>query len=191
MIKDKILLAKEQVNLKLKDHPKRLAHVYGVAETAVKLANIYQLDVDKMMIAGLYHDYAKYETIRQQELTDQEYQIVLSYPVMFHAFYGAYLMEKNLDIHDQEMIEAIKCHVWGKPKMTPFEQILFISDYCEPNRDFIDTKEIFEMATKDLDQTTKHCMAISMNDLLNRGLVPSPLQIEAYQYYLEETHGKN
>ncbi|MFA6800689.1 MAG: bis(5'-nucleosyl)-tetraphosphatase (symmetrical) YqeK [Acholeplasmataceae bacterium] len=189
MKSDLITLAKEQVNEKLKAYPKRLKHVYGVAETAVKLAKIYGVDQDKMMLIGLYHDFAKYDLYDETFLTQEEIQIVKNYPVLFHAYQGAYLLRENLKIEDKEMISAIKCHVFGKPKMTVMEKILFISDYCEPNRTYFDTNEIFLMASKDLDQTVKYCMLLSIKDLTERKLLPSEAQIEAYNYYVEVSNG--
>ena len=38
---------KIKVSEKLKDHPKRLRHVFGVYETAVKIAEAHHLDVLK------------------------------------------------------------------------------------------------------------------------------------------------
>ncbi len=182
-----IEIAKQNVNKKLSEYPKRLKHVYGVAETAVKLAKIYGLDEYKMMVAGLYHDYAKYDSIEMSLLNQEEKDIVSKYPVMFHAYQASYLVQKDLNIKDDDIIGSIKHHVWGKPDMSAYEKILFISDYCEPNRDFLDTDKLYEMATKNLDLTVCRCMEISINDLLNRNLKPSNLQLEAYQYYMEET----
>ncbi len=182
-----IKLAKQKVNEKLKDYPERLKHVYGVAFTASSLAKIYGVDCDKMMIAGLYHDYAKYDIPTPDFLSEEEKKIVLRFPVMFHAYQAAYLVQHELGIDDTDIINSIKLHVWGKPNMSVFEKILFISDYCEPNREFLDINDIFLMATKDLDKAVVRCMEISINHLLTKNLKPSSLQIEAYQYYMEET----
>jgi len=177
--------AMKQVNQKLSQHEKRLKHVYGVAQTAVSLANYYGVDSNKMMLAGLYHDFSKYDDINVELLSDNEKEIVKDYPVMFHAYQAAYLLTRNLDISDLDIINPIKCHVWGKPNMSIYEKILFVSDYCEPNRLFLDIKEIFELAKNDLNVAVLKCMSISIKDLEKRGILPSKYQLEAYDYYKE------
>jgi predicted HD superfamily hydrolase involved in NAD metabolism len=184
-MKDLIQKAMHQVNEKLKNHPKRLKHVYGVAQTAVSLANHYGVDANKMMLAGLYHDFAKYDDIDTKLLTNEEVEVVEAYPVMFHAYQAAYLMTKQLNVNDMDIINSIKCHVWGKPNMNIYEKILFVSDYCEPNRTFLDTTEIFELAKSNLNKAVLKCMEISIKDLEKRALKPSINQLEAYDYYKE------
>jgi predicted HD superfamily hydrolase involved in NAD metabolism len=185
-----IELAKKQVNKKLEKYPKRLKHVYGVSETAVKLAKVYGVNQDKMTLAGLYHDYAKYDDIDLSQLTKDEEEVVGKYAVMYHAYQGAHLIVKNLEIKDKDIIDSIKAHVWGKPNMTIYEKILFVSDYCEPNRTFLDIDHIYQLAKTDLDAAVKTCMKISIDDLLKRNIEPSDLQLEAYNYYKEAVCGK-
>ena len=176
-------LAKQKVNEKLKNHEHRLTHTYGVRDTAVKLAKIYHVDENKIEIAGLFHDYAKYDNYSQMYLTQEEKETVKQYPVMFHAYQAAHLVKEELGLDDKEIMDAIRCHVWGKPNMTDLEKILFISDFCEPNRNFEDTQMIFDMASKNLDKAVLYCMEVSIKDLLQRDLKPSKAQIEAYLAY--------
>lgn len=185
-----IKLAKKQVDKKLKKHPARLKHVYGVAETAQKLAHIYGVNPSEAYIVGLYHDYAKYDRRSKKHLTKKEIKVVSKYPVMYHAYEAAYCIQENLAIDKTYMINAIRSHVWGRPDMHVLEKIIFVSDMCEPNRSFKDAKDIYKLATKDLDKAVLKCMKISIDDVKNKKKKPSPMQLEAYKYYKEVQRGK-
>lgn len=183
---------KSRVTEKLKDHPKRLQHVFGVYETACKLATIHGVDQEKAAIAALYHDYAKYDTIEEQ-IQHIELKLIkqyAEYPVIYHALAAAISLEQEFMIKDQDILNAIRHHVWGRPKMSDLEKIIFISDSCEPNRKFDDASLIFETATKDLNHAVLLAMKASIDYLYQKGLLPSQEQLEAYTYYQEVNRGE-
>lgn len=181
-----------QTHIKLHDHPKRLKHVIGVAETAVRLAKVHGIDETKALIAGYWHDTSKYDDI-QTQTKDLDQHIILKYqhyPVIYHALGAAKSLETLFGIHDEEILNAIKHHVWGKQSMSTLEKIIFVADSCEPNRGFEDSEMIFNTALTNLDEAVLYCMKQSIDHVIAKGKIPSPEQLEAYQYYLEETRGK-
>ena len=183
---------KQKVEDKLKKYPKRLAHVLGVYETSVKLAKVHNLDVKKVSIAALYHDYAKYDEIEDQ-IYSLELDIIKAYvdtPVIYHAFAAAKALEKDYNIHDQDVLNAIRYHVWGRIGMSDIEKVVLISDSCEPNRKFEDAQSIYNMAIKDLDLACEHVMKASIDYLICKGIVPAEEQVNAYTYYMEVNRGK-
>jgi predicted HD superfamily hydrolase involved in NAD metabolism len=183
---------KKRVSEKLSNHQKRLTHVFGVYETAVKLAKIHNVDVEKVSIAALFHDYSKYDSIEDQvaHMDLKTIKNYAEYPVIYHAMAAAIALEHEFHIRDQEILNGIRYHVWGRPNMSDLEKIVFISDSCEPNRNFPDSQMIFEMASKNLNQATEYCMKISIDHVIAKGLVPSPEQMESYQYYKEVNRGE-
>jgi len=185
-------MIKKSVEEKLKSHPKRLLHVFGVYETALKLAKHYHLDGEKIAIAALFHDYTKYDDLSDQIkwLTKEEIIKYKKYPVMYHALSAAQVLEETHHIHDLDILNPIRHHVWGKSNMSLYEKVIFISDYAEPNRTFFNPHEIYDLALKDIDQAVYVCMKITIDYLLKENLVPSSEQMEAYQYYMEVTSGK-
>lgn len=182
----------KRVYEKLKDHPKRLKHVYGVAETAKKLALIYHESTDKAMIAGLFHDVAKYDTLEEKlNLMDLRWiKAYADYPVIYHAIAAANLLEHEFKVHDQDILNAIRYHVWGRKDMSTFEKIIFVADSCEPNRGFDDMDYVFDLATKDLNRAVCYCMEQSIKYVEEKGHRPSQEQLENYHYYLEVTRGE-
>jgi predicted HD superfamily hydrolase involved in NAD metabolism len=183
---------KQRVYEKLKDHQKRYEHVIGVYETAVKLAKHYGVDEQKAAIAALYHDYAKYESIEEQ-IAHLELKVIKKYadtPVMYHALAAAFHLENDFHIKDQDVLNAIRYHVWGRAEMSILEKIIFISDYCEPNRKFMDSTYIFELALKDIDLATEYCMKLTSEDIIKKDGTEHEDQVSAYHYYMEVNSGK-
>jgi predicted HD superfamily hydrolase involved in NAD metabolism len=185
-------LIKKRVEEKLKTHPNRLLHVLGVYETAIKLAKHYSLDPEKIAIAALFHDYTKYDDLSDQIkwLTKAEIVKYKKYPVMYHALSAASLLEETYHVHDLDILNPIRYHVWGKSNMSLYEKVIFISDYAEPNRTFFNPHEIYDLALKDIDQAVCVCMKITIDYLIKENIVPNVEQMEAYQYYMEVTSGK-
>ncbi len=183
---------KNKVIEKLKEHPKRLQHVMGVYETALKLAKAHHLDELKVSIAALYHDYEKYDSIEEQIqyldlMTIKDY---VETPVIYHAFAAAARLEIDFNIHDEEILNAIRYHVWGRKDMSDIEKVILISDSCEPYREFDDEEKIFKLAIKDLNQATEAVMKASIDYLYTKNLTPAKEQVEAYTYYMEVNCGK-
>ncbi|HAX02940.1 MAG: hypothetical protein A2Y45_05865 [Tenericutes bacterium GWC2_34_14] len=178
---------------KLSQHEQRLKHVYGVAETAVKLAKIYHESEEKAWISGMFHDIAKYDSLEDQmnKMDLRWIKAYVDFPVIYHAIAAANTLEHEFRIHDQDILNAIRYHVWGRKNMSLLEKIIFVADYCEPNRGFHDSEMIYDMAVNNIDQAVCYCMKASIDHLLSKGLEPSEEQLEAYQYYQEVTRGES
>lgn len=168
---------------------KRFEHSVGVEYTAGTMAFMYNIDCEKAMIAGLLHDCAKYvpndKKIRKCEkrgisITECEYKN----PDLLHAKLSAVYAKEKYGVTDKEILSAIACHTTGKPGMTPLEQIIYIADYIEPNRDMLPDMEIIRKeAYTDLNQCLLHILRNSVNYLSNKGAVIDPLTQETYEYY--------
>lgn len=182
----------KRVFQKLEGHPKRLRHVIGVADTACMLAAIYNVPEEKARIAGLFHDFAKHDTLEDKmNMMDLRWiKAYADYPVIYHAIAAANMLEHEFRVHDQDILNAIRYHVWGRKEMSMLEKIIFVSDSCEPNRGYQDIDYIYDLATKDIDRAVEYCMLQSIEDVKAKGLICSDEQIEAYQYYQEVNRGK-
>lgn len=183
---------RKSVEEKFKDKKERLEHVVGVYETALKLAHIHSADLNKVGIAALYHDYAKYDVIDDQvkEISNVIRDKYKETPIIYHAYASAQALKENFNIKDEEILNAIRHHVWGRKKMSLIEKIVFVSDTCEPNRNFKDAPGIYELATKDINQAVEKCMEASIKYLKTKKLTPSKEQVSIYKYYKELNCGK-
>ena len=169
-------------------NPKRLNHILGVANMAKKLAVIYGVDQEKAEIAGLMHDYIKYETNEEMKkmINDEDIYDCQICEVLLHSYASAN-MYKKLGGEDLDIYNAIRNHVFGRLNMSKLEEIILIADYTEENREYYDCikcreilfdKGIYEAIHYSTDKTIKF--------VLDRGLRPHPLQIEVLKYYKEK-----
>lgn len=116
---------------------KRYEHSVCVSAECVRLAKLLGADVEKCKFAGILHDSAK-------ELTAKQYFWMGLRPdyegdfdgkqVLLHAEAGAILAKERYGICDSEVLEAIRCHITGKPQMGLISQVLFIADYTSSDR---------------------------------------------------------
>lgn len=132
---------------------KRFTHSMGVAEESVRLAKIYGADVEKCKLAGILHDCAKELTAKQYVWMgfdgncDKDYE---GENVLLHALAGAILAKERYGVCDEEILEAIRCHITGKPEMGLVAQIVFLADYTEKGREGTFYESVREKADKGL-----------------------------------------
>ena len=109
---------------------KRYIHTLGVMETAIRLAEIYNGDVETTL-AAIFHDYAKYcpeDEMRQiiiQERMPKD--LLLSSRIMACPGW-CFLVKKKL-VLKMRILNAIKYHTTGGPDI--LTERLFLADYIE------------------------------------------------------------
>ena len=125
-------MTKEQMLSQLKNilTEHRYLHSLGVIETAIKMADIFGVDMEKAETAALLHDCAKQIPHETQLLMCREYNIPLDEIKekqlgLLHAELGAYLAERDYGIKDEEVLDAIRYHTLGRENMTNLEKILY------------------------------------------------------------------
>lgn len=149
----------------------------------------YDYDLAKAELAGLLHDCAKrypdevlIEKCRQHEveLTADE----LLAPAVIHAKYGAWMAKHKYGIQDEEILAAIGFHTTGCPDMTTLEKIVYLADYIEPRRAYIDQlPRIRKLAFQDLDLAIYESLAGSWAYLQKKGEHIDLMSLEALDYY--------
>jgi len=115
----------------------RFAHCEGVAEECVRIAKLFGADIEKCKLAGILHDCAKELTKKQYMWMGFDTDFDNGYEgerVLLHAEAGAVLAKERYGICDEEILEAIRCHITGKPEMGIISQIWFLADYTEKGR---------------------------------------------------------
>ena len=134
----------------------RYIHTMGVVKTAKKLAGRWQADEKKAMTAALLHDCAKDYPEQMKRRFCKEFHVPID-PVMdqaidlCHGPLGAEVARREYGVTDEEVLNAIRYHTTGRPEMTKLEQIIFIADYIEPNRNpFVGLEEGRVLAYEDL-----------------------------------------
>jgi len=159
---------------------KRFHHSQGCAETAQALAKLFNQDEQKAYLAGLVHDCAKnfddgyLLDLIKNEIKEGFDPSELKNPKTYHAIVGAYLIQKEFEITDEEIISAVRNHTIGKTNMSIFEKIIFLADKIEPNtRDLKYTKRIWKLIEKNkgaigLDLALLKCFCETIKKLVSK-----------------------
>ncbi len=183
---------KEKISTMLTEH--RYTHSLGVMETAEKLATIFGVDREKAVVAGLLHDCAKQiekptQLAMCDELGVELDEIKRENPALLHAELGAKLAELEFDVHDAEIIGAIRFHTLGRPGMSDLEKILYLSDMMEPNRrDYEGLAGLRELSEKNLDEATLYGLELTIAHIERKGQVLHTQTMEAERYYRNLLH---
>lgn len=167
----------------------RYQHTLGVAYTASAIAMRYAVDFDKAFLAGIVHDCAKNIPNDEKYSMCKKYKVDLTeteknVPALVHAKLGAYLAESLYGIKDQEILNAVRYHTTGRPGMSLYEKIIFVSDYIEPGRNSQpNLQEIRQMAFMDLDIALLRILTDTINYLNHKSAVMDPMTMKTYEYY--------
>ena len=171
---------------RLNEH--RYEHTIGVADTAVKMAEAFNVNPNQAYLAGILHDCAKYfddtELLAICAENDVKVtQIEQKKPFLLHCVVGEIVAKQRYHITDEEVLSAIRWHTTGKADMSDLEKIIFAADYIEPNRTGLPKLEYLrEISTKDLDLLVKCILENMMEYLKSTGEEIEEHTLEAYNY---------
>ena len=131
--------------------PSRYQHSLGVAETAVFLAQRFDVDEEQAQMAGLLHDCAR-EFRNEDLITEAEKRLIVvgdierQMPLLLHAYVGSRLVTEKYGVSDHAVEQAIWRHTVGGAKMTKLDKIIWFADMIEPNRDYPGVEELRSLA---------------------------------------------
>jgi nicotinate-nucleotide adenylyltransferase len=151
----------------------RYRHTLGVEETAVKLATLYDGDVEKARVAALLHDCARCLDSQEMRRLVGEKAGGSALRALMHAPAGAVLARQKYGIEDEEVLLAIRWHTTGHEGMTKLEKIVYLADFIEPNRpSYPGLEELRAEAYRDLDRAVRMAAESTMRYVRQRGLEP-------------------
>jgi predicted HD superfamily hydrolase involved in NAD metabolism len=109
--------------------PARLQHSQEVMRVMTDLVEIYGLEPEQATTVGLLHDAAKDLSQEQLLALAQEGAMVLAdpcdwHPVYLHALVGAYLVQRDLDISDPDVLRSIAAHSYARDGLTGNNRLL-------------------------------------------------------------------
>ena len=166
--------------------PRRVAHVAGCEEEAVKLAVRWGADVERAREAAILHDVTKKEKLDEQLRLCGKYGIRLDEVErregkLLHSKTGAGIARYEFGC-DDEVYGAIFWHTTGKEDMSLLEKVVYMADYIEPNRDFDGVEELRKLAYSDLDRALELGFAMSIEDMRSRNIVPHERTLGAFAW---------
>ena len=167
--------------------PKRYEHSVRVYMTALKMAEHYHANVNKVAIASLIHDCGRQipkedSVAKAKELGIPVDPVEETQPILLHAKLGVYYAIHKYDVSpdDREVLDAIRYHSTGTVDMTQTAKIVFRADLIEPGRDFEGVEALREVSFQDLDRGMLLSYDNTIRYLLEDGLLIHPDAIAGY-----------
>jgi predicted HD superfamily hydrolase involved in NAD metabolism len=168
--------------------PKRYTHTLGVVKTAIKLAKQYGIDENLAEQAALLHDISKCMTLEEMH-TYIECDETLNYyghlGELLHGFAGSAYAHEKLHINDEDILNALKYHTFGRRNMSMLEKIIYIADAIEPGRSYPCVEEIRMKVKKSLDEAILFEVNRKIRYLLEINSIIHPNTIEMRNSILE------
>ncbi len=165
---------------------KRVRHVLGTEEEAVRLAKKYGVDEEDARVAALLHDCTKKLDMEEQLGLCELYGLALD-PLervtlkLLHAKTGA-AVARDLFGVKPEVYEAILWHTTGKAEMSPLEKVIYLADYIEPNRRFPGVDALRETVYQSMDTGLMMGLSMTVEEMNGYGTPIHPKTIEALEY---------
>lgn len=180
--------------------PARYAHSLRVVEKAIEMAELGKmrdygagLNIEKLRLAALLHDYAK--DMPKQKLLSlaEQYGLITSevekvQPDLLHGAVGAFLCERDfgLPVADEKILHAIRYHTTGCARMSLMDKIVFLADLLEPGRTYDGVDELRRICEDNLDAGLLYAFDCTLQYVITRKLLIHPLTIQARNWHLLE-----
>lgn len=163
---------------------KRYKHCRCVMERCIEFAKLYDEDVEKARLIGIAHDIAK-EIPREKrvEMAEKDGVILDDFEknnkALIHAKHSAVICKKEFGFTD-DMCEAISYHTTAKSNMSTLDKILYVSDFSEASREFLEAIEAYEIAKKDLNEAYIFALIGKIKFMLEDRIAIHQDSIDAY-----------
>lgn len=162
---------------------RRVPHVLGTEQEAIRLAERYGADVEKARTAALLHDCTKKLDMAAQLELCRRYGIQLDELErqalkLLHARTGAAVARDVFGV-DEEIYSAIRWHTTGRAGMTLLEKIIYLADYIEPSRDFPGVDKLRNVCYENLDRGLLLGLEMTIEEMRGMGNPVHHATIEA------------
>jgi len=152
---------------------KRIPHIRGTEEEAVRLAKRWDVDETLARRAAILHDCTKYLELDEQLALCKRYGVELDEleqraVKLLHSKTGA-CIAKHVFGEDEQVYQAIFWHTTGKADMSMAEKVIYLADYIEPTRDFDGVEPLRKLAYEDIDKALLMGMDMTIEEMKQRG----------------------
>ncbi|MEG1779386.1 MAG: bis(5'-nucleosyl)-tetraphosphatase (symmetrical) YqeK [Oscillospiraceae bacterium] len=169
---------------------KRLQHSLNVADTAVELAKLNNVDINKAYLAGILHDLYKEVDLKEQLQWIQKSGIILDsillkQPQVWHGISASIYMKDVLNIKDEQILNAVRYHTTAREGMSTLEEIIYVSDVISADRKYPDVELMRKLAFTNLRLAMISTLKYSIIRLVQKGFGISDDTYRAYNYYIK------
>lgn len=169
--------------------PYRFKHIQGVVQTSEKLAKRFGISTEKARLAAWLHDCAKEKSRLEMKKWIENARFPLDaveskMPGLWHPHAGAAIALKKWSIKDKVVLEAIRCHTLGSPRMGPLAQVVFVADFIEPSRDFSGVEKVRALARTNLKEAVLAKASMTIRFLFEKRMKIHPRLLETWNGFL-------
>lgn len=159
---------------------KRLLHTLNVGILSCRYARIYDKALcDRALIAGELHDCAKeLDESLQMEMSLERSGDTFTDKKLIHSPAGAIMAQREFNITDPGILDAITYHTTGRGGMTLLDKIVYLADKLEPSRTYADLTKERELAVTDIDAALRLCVKSVKKKFESRGMKIHPLTVD-------------
>jgi len=169
--------------------PSRVIHTKNVVREAHRLAERYGADVKKAEIAALLHDIARNLSLEDMNAYVRDLGLDSHYidnKNLAHSKVGAFIISRDFEITDEDILNAVSYHTTGRENMTLLEKIIFLADAIEPGRTYPGVEELRKLAYKNLDKACAFSLRKTKKYVESRGDYLDPDTEKALEYFNRE-----
>ncbi|WP_456398481.1 bis(5'-nucleosyl)-tetraphosphatase (symmetrical) YqeK [Mesoaciditoga sp.] len=165
----------------------RAAHIQRMEEDAVKLSEIHNLDLEKILVAVCAHDLfrdvkgeklLKVAKIWKINVTQEE----RSFPLLLHGKVASEFLKRRFDVKDQEILDAVAFHTSGMATNSRIVKALVVLDTLEHGRNFPGVDTLRECAKRSLDDGYKGVIKNKIKYALDNDFVVLVKSVETWNY---------
>lgn len=169
----------------------RFNHSMNVAKSAVDLAEKYGADKEKAYVAGILHDVMKEEELEiQRDYIEKNGEkmtpLELKSKSIYHQMSGSAYAKIELQIDDEDILNAIRYHTTGRKNMSLLEQVIYTADFISAERNYPDVDIMREKAMVSLDDAMLYSLKYTINNLTSKTSVIHPDTLECYNWIIEK-----
>ena len=134
----------------------RYSHIKSVAKTSKWIAEIYDLDVRKCMLAAILHDWDKGLTVEEEVEKARRLGLQSTFdpwvmehlPNLLHGPTAATEIVQNFNNFPQDVAHAIFVHTTADFDMNDIDMCLYVADAIEPTREYDELRDLRDMVGK-------------------------------------------
>lgn len=160
----------------------RYRHSLGVEKQAVRMARRFGADEHKASVAGILHDVCKDmpKSPLLQNILESGIINGIDFkasPQLIHSYAGALYLQSHMDIHDPDIIEAVRYHTTARAGMSLLETVIYLADLTSEDREYGDVEEMRRLCDSDLRGAMAHALAHTVGELTrkNKPICPDTL----------------
>ncbi len=183
---------------------KRINHYISTAKFMKKVASKYGINEERAYTVGLLHDLGRelnIDEIKELAIKFDSRDIIkivnlekkLETPIILHGAASAEILAEKLDGVDNEILEAVYYHTLGGVGLSNLAKLLYIADFCEPKRDYRESKIVRRLLDNQNDSADNNLLLAyyfsyyySIRYTLKTGVIFYKDTIDAYNSVLEE-----